>query len=39
MISEMNSLGKHNEYSLMQDEVRAHTTMLTLEMLKGKKKL
>ena len=38
MIPEMNWLAKH-EYLFMQDEGRAHTAKLTLEMLKDKKQL
>ena len=33
----MNSLAKNNEYLFIQDETRAHTAKLTLEMLKDKK--
>ena len=39
MIPEMNRLAKNNKYSFMQDGARAHTTMLTPEMLKNKKQL
>ena len=39
MIPEKNRLIKHNEYLFMQDRARAHTTKLTLEMLKDKKQL
>ena len=37
MISETDTMAKHNEYLLMQDLARAHTAKLTLEMLKDKK--
>ena len=38
MIPEKNRLAKHNEYFLFaHDRARAHSTKLTLEMLKDKK--
>ena len=38
MIPEKNRLAKHNEYFLfVHDRARAHSTKLTLEMLKDKK--
>ena len=37
IISEIDTMAKHNEYLFMQDLARAHTAKLTLEMLKDKK--
>ena len=37
MISEIDTMAKHNEYLFTQDLARAHTAKLTLEILKDKK--